>query len=80
VGKPLLHPRDRRILAVATDHPGGLPAELDRRLPCSCFPTSTRSQRSSPITLPLIRQAIDFAKRARSLNSSSAALPKRGRR
>jgi len=33
VGKPLLHPRDRRILAVATDHPGGLPAELDRRLP-----------------------------------------------
>ena len=33
VGKPLLHPRDPRILAVATDSPDGLPDDADGRLP-----------------------------------------------
>ena len=33
VGKPLLHPRDPRIVAVATDSPDSLPADAERRLP-----------------------------------------------
>ena len=33
VGKPLLHPRDPHIVAVATDTPDGLPAETRARLP-----------------------------------------------
>jgi molybdopterin-guanine dinucleotide biosynthesis protein B len=33
VGKPLLHPRDPRIVAVATDSPEGLPPDTPRRLP-----------------------------------------------
>ena len=33
VGKPLLHPRDPHILAVATDSPDGLPTDAHRRLP-----------------------------------------------
>jgi molybdopterin-guanine dinucleotide biosynthesis protein B len=33
VGKPLLHPGDPHILAMATDSPAGLPAEVQARLP-----------------------------------------------
>ncbi len=33
VGKPLLQPRDPRILGVATDRPDSLPADTGRRLP-----------------------------------------------
>jgi len=33
VGKPLLHPRDEHIVAVATDSPESLPADTRRRLP-----------------------------------------------
>ena len=33
VGKPLLHPQDPRILAIATDSAAALPAESSRRLP-----------------------------------------------
>ena len=33
VGKPLLHPRDPNILAVATDRPDGLRTDAHRRLP-----------------------------------------------
>ena len=33
VGKPLLHPQDPHILAIATDSPAALPAESSRRLP-----------------------------------------------
>jgi len=33
VGKPLLHPRDPRILGIATDSPGALPPGTDQRLP-----------------------------------------------
>ena len=33
VGKPLLHPRDPHIIAVATDSPAGLPIDTQARLP-----------------------------------------------
>ena len=33
VGKPLLHPRDDHIIAVATDSPEALPADTSQRLP-----------------------------------------------
>ena len=32
VGKPLLHPQDSHILAIATDSAGSLPPESSRRL------------------------------------------------
>jgi len=32
VGKSLLYPKDRNILAIATDSPAGLPPGTDRRL------------------------------------------------
>ena len=33
LGKPLLHPRDEHIVAVATDKPESLPADTHRRIP-----------------------------------------------
>lgn len=33
VGKPLLHPQDPRILAIATDDPSGLPPRSSARIP-----------------------------------------------
>ncbi|HMF29384.1 MAG TPA: molybdopterin-guanine dinucleotide biosynthesis protein B, partial [Candidatus Cybelea sp.] len=33
IGKPLLHPRDEHIVAVATDSPEALPSDTQRRLP-----------------------------------------------
>ena len=37
VGKPLLHPHDENIVAVATDSTGNLPSETHRRLPVFAF-------------------------------------------
>ena len=80
VGKPLLHPRDPRILAVATDSPDGLPDEAQRRLPVfalsdvdaiATFVDGSRYRRSA--------RRLTYEGAARSLNSSSAALPKRVR-
>ena len=78
VGKPLLHPRDPHILAIATDSPEALPPDTASRLPvfalsdfrhCRNVRRRTRRRRAP--------RQLTSGGAARTLNSLPIALPKR---